>query len=283
VTGGAGGTAGASTVAGGSGGIGTARGGSSGSAGASSAAGGSDSAGGAAGAGVSAGAGGLGLAGTGGAAVNQGALPATTLHLAGDSTVMYYAPPSAQEGWGQELAQFFIPKITIDNQALGGASVQTFHDGSRWANIMSALRAGDYVMADFGINDSGTVAGRSVTPTNFQKLMLQMSNEVKAKGATFIIVTPSALQYWSGGMDGNTRLAPYVAVENSLGAMNQIPIDDLNARSLEFLDMIGQTAAMQIYINGDKAHFTKQGATKMAELVAAELRRIGNPLAQYLK
>jgi hypothetical protein len=84
-------------------------------------------------------------------------------------------------------------------------------------------------------------------------------------------------------MDGNTRLAPYVAVENSLGAMNQIPIDDLNARSLEFLDMIGQTAAMQIYINGDKAHFTKQGATKMAELVAAELRRIGNPLAQYLK
>jgi hypothetical protein len=113
--------------------------------------------------------------------------------------------------------------------------------------------------------------------------MLQMSNEVKAKGATFIIVTPSALQYWSGGMDGNTRLAPYVAVENSLGAMNQIPIDDLNARSLEFLDMIGQTAAMQIYINGDKAHFTKQGATKMAELVAAELRRIGNPLAQYLK
>ena len=42
-------------------------------------------------------------------------------------------------------------------------------------------------------------------------------------------------------------------------------------------------AAMQIYINGDKAHFTKLGATKMAEFVAAELRRIGNQLAQYLK
>ena len=84
-------------------------------------------------------------------------------------------------------------------------------------------------------------------------------------------------------METNARLAPYVAVENSLGMTNQIPIDDLNARSLEFLNMIGPVAAKQIYINGDKAHFTKVGATQMAKFVAAELKRIGNPLAAYLK
>jgi hypothetical protein len=65
--------------------------------------------------------------------------------------------------------------------------------------------------------------------------------------------------------------------------MNGIPIDDLNARSLELLNMIGQTAAMQIYINGDKAHFTKMGATQMAKLVTSELQRIGSKLAAYVK
>ncbi|MET0795034.1 MAG: GDSL-type esterase/lipase family protein [Polyangiaceae bacterium] len=220
-------------------------------------------------------------AGAAGASVNQGDLPAITLHLAGDSTVMDYGASSAQEGWGQELGQFFIGKVTIDNRALGGASIQTFQ--SRWTGIVSSLEPGDFAMADFGINDSGTVEGRSVSTTDFQKALSQMNQQTKARQATFIIVTPSALQYWSGGMETNARLAPYVAVENALGLSDQIPIDDLNAQSLKFLNMIGQTAAKDIYINGDKAHFTKLGATQMAKFVAAELQRINSPLAAYLK
>jgi lysophospholipase L1-like esterase len=213
--------------------------------------------------------------------VNQDTLPATTLYLAGDSTVMDYGKSSAQEGWGQELGQYFIGKVTIDNRAIGGASIQSFQ--SRWTGIVGALKSGDYVMADFGINDSGSVAGRSVTPANFKRLMSAMNSQVKAKKATFIIVTPSALQYWEGNRETNARLAPYVAVEVDLGIAEGIPVDDLNARSLEFLNMIGKTAAQQIYLNGDKAHFTKLGATQMASFVALELKRISNPLAAYLK
>jgi lysophospholipase L1-like esterase len=196
---------------------------------------------------------------------------------------MTYEATSAQEGWGQELGQFFSAKVTIDNQAIGGASVQTFYSSSRWTNITSKLKAGDYVMADFGINDSGTVAGRHVDPSAFETLLSQMADEVKAKQATFILVTPSALQYWTGGMETNARLSPYVAAMTDLGGMKNIPVDDLNSRSVAYLNMIGQTAAMQIYINGDKAHFTKMGATQMAQFVADELRHIGSPLAAYLK
>ena len=264
-------------------------GGFSGGAGAGGATSSAGGAGGAGGASASSGTGGslgtAGVAGAGagaaGASVNQGNLPAITLHLAGDSTVMDYGASSAQEGWGQELGQFFISKVTIDNRALGGASIQTFQ--SRWTGIVSSLKAGDFAMADFGINDSGTVEGRSVSTADFQKTLSQMNQQTKAKQATFIIVTPSALQYWSGGMETNARLAPYVAVENALGVSEGIPIDDLNAQSLKFLNMIGQTAAKEIYIDGDKAHFTKQGATQMAKFVAVELQRINSPLAAYLK
>jgi lysophospholipase L1-like esterase len=235
--------------------------------------------------------GGLAGLGAGGTSTSGGAgttsvdpelLPPVTLHLAGDSTVMTYAAGSAQEGWGQELAPFLLDKVEIDNQAIGGASVQTFYSG-RWQNIMSSLRAGDYVAAAFGANDSGSVAGRHVEPADFQALFAKMADEVRAKQATFIAVTPSALQEWSGGVEGNQRLAPYVSVLHTFADASGVKLADLNARSLEFLNQIGQEAAKQIYIDGDKAHFTKQGATQMAKLVAQELQRIGSPLGAYVR
>ena len=80
---------------------------------------------------------------SGGSDVNQTNLAAITLHLAGDSTVMAYAQPTAtaDEGWGQELGQFFIDNVSIDNQAIGGASVASFHpaDGATsWATSRRA-------------------------------------------------------------------------------------------------------------------------------------------------
>jgi lysophospholipase L1-like esterase len=110
-----------------------------------------------------------------------------------------------------------------------------------------------------------------------------MSQEVAAKQATFIIVTPSALQEWSGGKQGNQRLGPYVNVLHTLAMTRQLALVDLNARSLELLNQIGQEAAKEIYIDGDKAHFTKKGATQMAQIVAQELKKSGSPLGAYVK
>ncbi len=283
----AGSTAGGSTsVAGQPGNSGSAVGGNAtaGSATGGQATGGSASAGASAG-GVPNTAGSAGAA-AGGAAgssnVDPSALPETTLHLAGDSTVMTYAADSAQEGWGQELPPFLLPKVKLNNQAIGGASVETFYTG-RWKNIMSALKAGDYVMAAFGANDSGSVEGRHVDPPAFQARYGVMAQEVKAKQATFIVVTPSALQEWSGGKNGNARLGPYVTVLRELAMAQSLTLVDLNARSLELLNQVGQEAAKQIYIGGDKAHFTKQGATQMAELLAKDLKRSSSPLGAYVR
>lgn len=243
--------------------------------------GGAGQAGGASGAGGSdAGDGGSGGSGND-EPVDQSALPDVTLHLAGDSTVMTYDAGSAQEGWGQELGQFFIDKVRINNQAIGGASIRTFQTG-RWTNIMSALSSGDYVMIQFGTNDSGTVQGRHVDVLDFAAALNEMVDDVESKQATAIFVTPSALQEWSGDTEGNTRLGPYADAMREVGPMRDVLVDDLNARGVELLNMIGQTAAQEIYIDGDKAHFTKQGAIQMAQFVAEELERIDSPLSAYL-
>jgi lysophospholipase L1-like esterase len=222
---------------------------------------------------------------TGATDVNQNILPNVTLHIAGDSTVMTYPVPTAtaDEGWGQELGQYFITKVSIDNQAIGGASSVSFHDSDRWTNIINAIKPGDYVMAAFGANDSGTVAGRHVDPPAFQALFEQMADEVKAKQGTFIPVTPSALREFTGVKEGNVRLGPYAAATIAAGMAKNLVVDDLNARSVELLGMIGPSGAVLLYKGVDKAHFTKAGATQMAQFVAEELRRIGSPLSAYLK
>jgi lysophospholipase L1-like esterase len=220
-----------------------------------------------------------------GGSTAQANLPALTLHLAGDSTVMTYATTTTQEGWGQELGQFFNDKVTINNQAIGGANVKTFKSGN-WNKIIAVLKAGDYVMMQFGANDSGTAHG-PVTPPDFAATLGTMADEVKAKQATPIFVTPSAFYDWTAGKQNNARLAPYAAAMLTEGAAKNVLVDDLNARGVEYLNSIGQTAATPLYLpvrgTPDKAHFVKGGATKMAQFVAEELRRINSPLAAYLK
>jgi hypothetical protein len=212
---------------------------------------------------------------------DQNVLPAVTIHMAGDSTMSNYTADTTQEGWGQELGQFFIGKVTIDNQAQPGANIQTFYSG-RWKTLINNVKAGDYVMAAFGINDSGTTHG-PVTPAAFQMQMGVMAGEVAAKNATFIPTTSSPLQVWVGGKETNTRLQPYCDATIALGMSRGLLVDDLNARGVAYYNMIGQVAAAALTFNGDKAHFDKQGATEMALLASQELARINSPLAAYLK
>jgi lysophospholipase L1-like esterase len=213
-------------------------------------------------------------------------LPPVTVHLAGDSTVMTYAATTTQEGWGQELGQFFNDQVTVNNQAIGGANVVTFRAGN-WKKLMAAVKPGDYVLMQFGANDSGTAHG-PVSPPDYANNLGEMADEVKAAGATPIFVTPSAFYEWRDGKELNARLGPYAAAALAAGKAKGVPVVDLNARGVAFLNEVGEAAAKPLYMPSrtgvpDKAHFQKPGAVKMAGFVADELKRVGSPLAAYLK
>jgi lysophospholipase L1-like esterase len=213
--------------------------------------------------------------------VDQSKLPPVTLHMAGDSTMSNYTTATTQEGWGQELGQFFISQVTIDNQAQPGANIQTFY-GGKWKTLIANVKAGDYVMAAFGINDSGTTHGPVSVP-DFTTELGVMAGEVAAKNATFIPTTSSPLQVWVNAMETNTRLQPYVDATIAFGMTKSLLVDNLNAAGVAYYNMIGQTAAAALTFNGDKAHFDKAGATAMAMLASQQLATIGSPLAKYLK
>ena len=230
-------------------------------------------------AGHAGGAGATGAGGTGGKP-DQQALPAVTIHMAGDSTMSNYAATTTQEGWGQELGQFFISKVTIDNQAQPGANIQTFYS-ARWKTLIANVKAGDYVMAAFGINDSGTTHG-PVTPANFQAQMGVMADEVAAKKATFIPTTSSPLQAWSGGKETNTRLQPYCDATIALGKSKGLLVTT-STRGHRVLRHDRRDGRGRAQVQRRQGALRQAGRTAMASLAAHDLARIDSPLAAYLK
>jgi lysophospholipase L1-like esterase len=99
-----------------------------------------------------------------------------TVYVAGDSTVSTYTAAQApQEGWGQEIQKFFTSDVVIVNKAIGGESSKSFADQGHLAEILAVIKPGDYLFAQWGINDR-SVAGpdRATDPaTTFRTYLKQ--------------------------------------------------------------------------------------------------------------
>ena len=80
------------------------------------------------------------------------------LYIIGDSTVRNGdgTGKNGQWGWGNFIADYFeTTKISVQNLAIGGRSSRTFITEGRWDKILAVLKKGDYVLIQFGHNDSG--------------------------------------------------------------------------------------------------------------------------------
>ena len=61
-------------------------------------------------------------------------------------------------GWGSVIAdEFNLNKISVENCAMAGRSARTFLDEGRWDKVYNALQPGDFVLIQFGHNDTGAI------------------------------------------------------------------------------------------------------------------------------
>jgi rhamnogalacturonan acetylesterase len=80
-----------------------------------------------------------------------------TLYLVGDSTVRNGKADGAggQWGWGEPLVDYFdTSRINVVNRAIGGRSSRTYITEGRWDELLAMLKPGDFVVLQFGHNDS---------------------------------------------------------------------------------------------------------------------------------
>ncbi|WP_438018854.1 rhamnogalacturonan acetylesterase [Sorangium sp. So ce315] len=280
------------------GGAGGAGGAGSGTGGAADGGAGSVAQGGAAGAGEG-GAGGGAAGGPAGAGGGSADLPDVAVYIAGDSTVQTYVnSPVHQAGWGQFLGEFFDARVRIENRAIGGRTARRFIDEGRLTDILDDIQRGDYLLVQFGTNDSNRNAtyehdGATIPyyldpATDFKSYLARYIEGAQARDATPVLVTPPPRRSCTGDShEFGNGLAAHAQAMRELGGELDVPVIDLNEMTLAHLRSIGCVAAGDDFFlvradgSVDGTHFQETGARTMAGFVADGTADAGLLLARY--
>lgn len=205
--------------------------------------------------------------------------------LVGDSTVTDSA------GWGLGFLQFLdTNKVELINTARGGRSSLSFMKEGRWTNAL-ALH-GDYYLIQFGHNNEPGKPGRSTDMPTFVSNMVQYVEDTRAIGAKPILVTPLTRRQWDKEQPGKIKssLAPYAEEVRKIGADKNVPVVDLQARSIELCEKLGKEKCYDFsptkIVNGtntyDGTHLNYKGRVMFAQLVVDELRKVVPELSPVL-
>lgn len=231
------------------------------------------------------------------------------LYIIGDSTVKNGKGDGSngQWGWGSVLPNAFdTTRLSVQNFALGGTSTRTYLTKGLWKNVLARMKAGDYLMMQFGHNDGGplddTARARGTLPgignahkeiynpiTKQQEIvhtygwyLSKFVQEAKAKGVVVIICSPIPRNQWKDGkvlrsVDSYAQWAEKIAKKEKVSfiQLNELVADDY--------DSLGE-AQVNSYFPSDHTHTNLAGAQKNAAIIVKALQRLTkNGLSKFLK
>lgn len=208
--------------------------------------------------------------------------------LAGDSIVQTYPDTPSdtdQAGWGQMLHEYFDAAVSIENHAIGGRTARRFIDEGRLDALTSELAAGDYLLVQFGTNDGNRTAtyeidGQTIPyfldpATDFKTYLERYVDAARERGASAVFVTPTPRN--SAYCTGGNGTGGHASAMRELGQALDVPVVDLNARSVTYLQPICPAPTPEDFFllrpdgSVDGTHFQENGARLLARFVADEL------------
>jgi lysophospholipase L1-like esterase len=203
----------------------------------------------------------------------------------GDSTVT--DQPSGGS-WGQEFTRWFKPEVAVANHAESGETLKGFLKERRWDKVLDSLHAGDYVIIEFGCNDSKKSGPQNIYPgqtfaetyveadTTYKELLKQFAADVKKKGGFPIIASPSARR---GDAKKPTSLGAYADAAMAAAKEIGVPSIDLNSMGVDLNVALGADAAKQF---ADQTHHVEYGAYLQSKCIALGIQQAKLPLAKYI-
>lgn len=230
-----------------------------------------------------------------------------SLFLVGDSTVRNGRGDGAggQWGWGEPLVNFFdTTKINVVNRAIGGRSSRTYITEGQWNDALALMKAGDYVLIQFGHNDSGplddTSRARGTLPGvgddskeidnpltqkhevvhTYGWYLRKYISDARAKGVTPILCSLIPRKTWeSGKIVRNT--STYAGWAKQVAESEHVAFVDLNNRIATRYDKLG-SETVESFFADPHTHTSRAGAELNATCVVSELKRLpNNPFAPY--
>ena len=198
-------------------------------------------------------------------------------------------------GWGAEIIPMFdSAKIHVYNDGRGGRSSRGYIEEGAWAKVLDQLREGDFVIIQFGHNDSANsknypdrttlhgngdetqeidspVSRAKETIHTYGWYLRQYVKDAKSKGAIVILCSPTPRNSWADGkikrgFDGYAQWAKEAA------SMSGAYFIDLNTISADHFDELGQGKAAT-YFN-DFQHTRKIGAQLNAASVVEGIKQL---------
>ena len=239
------------------------------------------------------------------------ALP--SLFIIGDSTVRNGDGVGAggQWGWGDFLAPYFqTNRINVVNDALGGTSSRTFYR-DRWPGVKAMLKPGDFVLMQFGHNDSspineavadsharsrGTIKGVGHETQEIDNILTkkhevvhsfgwyekQIIAEARDKGATPMVCSLIPHNHWKDGRAVRNK-NDYAGWAGEVARSEHAPFLDINEIITRQYDVMGQEKVKPLFIVGAGPHTSRSGAETNAACVVAALKGLKeNPLEKFL-
>jgi lysophospholipase L1-like esterase len=232
------------------------------------------------------------------------------LFVAGDSTAASYPPSGSaspdknQQGWAAVLQPFFSDrKLRVVNAARGGRSSRTFITEGHWDHMLAEVRAGDFVIIQFGHNDAGAlnqeppgstrplrargtipgignesedidnvITGKHETVHSFGWYLRKMIADTRSRGATPILMTLTRTNNWEKGRiacpSDTYRLWGWQTAQSE-----NVAFVDLSRIIADRYQREGQNEVTGQFIN-DTVHTNVGGAEKNAADAVSGLRSL---------
>jgi len=206
--------------------------------------------------------------------------------LIGDSTQTNHA------GYGLGFCANLTAAVDCKNMSRGGASTKTYREDGLWDKALATKP--DYMLIQFGHNDRETEAHlpRQVPMDQYEANLRRYVEEARAVGIKPVLVTPLAQRTF--GPDGKIHngLAAHGETMKRVANEMKVPLLDLQADSIAYLNKVGEVEGTKLGITRkdaegktvpDKTHLNWAGSYVFGRIVAVDMGKVVPALRKYVK
>lgn len=222
------------------------------------------------------------------------------LHLAGDSTMADKSTkaPNLERGWGQMLREYMIEPASLHNYAMNGRSSKSFITEGLWQKLLDGLKAGDFVIIQFGHNDEKEKSPDRYAPARglYRENLLRFIKDVRVKGATPILATSICRRKFDDKGRLQDTHGEYPIVVREVAAEEKVPLLDMTVSTWQLFERLGPEEAKSLLMwvepgrypelpkgSKDDTHLNEKGGLVVAGLAVQEMRAKQLPVAALFK